>query len=132
MALPVPTDLEDALAAAPAAREQFSALSPEQMDDWVRWVEDARLPRARRRRVEEVVRRLSGRPAAAATVVETNGVRPVALPRDSVWLWFLALVLLLVVGALIYWFAVRNDQHDSKPAAVSVMSKSNTRSLAPG
>lgn len=117
MALPVPTDLEDALAAAPAAREQFSALSPEQMDDWVRWVEDARLPRARRRRVAEAVRRLSGQPVAAATVVETNGARPVALPRDSVWLWFLALVLLLVVGALIYWFAVRNDQHDSKPAA---------------
>jgi beta-lactam-binding protein with PASTA domain len=123
MARPVPADLEDALAAAPAAREQFWALPPEQVDDWVRWVEAARMPRARRRRIAEAVRRLSTRPAAAKTVVETNGAHPVAPPRDSAWLWFLALLLLVAIGALVYWFAVRNDTHGSKPGAVVVSAK---------
>jgi beta-lactam-binding protein with PASTA domain len=123
MARPVPADLEDALAAAPAARERFWALPPEQVDDWVRWVEAARLPRARRRRIAEAVRRLSPRPAAAAAVVETNGARPVAPPRDSPWLWFLALLLLVAIGALVYWFAVRNHGNDSKPGAVVVSAK---------
>jgi beta-lactam-binding protein with PASTA domain len=125
MARPVPADLEDALAAAPAAREQFWALPPEQVDDWVRWVEAARMPRARRRRIAEAVRRLSTRPAAAATVVETNGARPVAPPRDSAWLWFLALLLLVAIGALVYWFAVRDDTKSSKPGAVVVSAKSS-------
>src|SRR5258706_6186708 len=123
MAPPVPPDPEDGLAAAPAAREQLWALPPEQVDDWVRWVEAARLPRARRRRIAEAVRRLSTRPAAAATVVETNGARPVAPPRDSAWLWFLAVLLLVAIGALIYWFAVRNDTNDSKPGSVVVSAK---------
>jgi beta-lactam-binding protein with PASTA domain len=124
MARPVPADLEDALAAAPAAREQFWALPPEQVDEWVRWVEAARMPRARRRRIAEAVRRLSARPAAAAAVVETNGARPAAPPRDSIWLWFLGLLLLVGIGALIYWFAVRNDSPSSKPGAVVVSAKS--------
>ena len=51
MARPVPADLEDALAANPAARETFWAMPPEQKDAWVAWVERARMPRARRRRV---------------------------------------------------------------------------------
>ena len=123
MARPVPADLEDALAAAPAARERFWALPSEQVDDWVRWVEAARLPRARRRRIAEAVRRLGTRPAAAATVVETNGARPVAAPRDSAWLWFLALLLLVAIGALVYWLAVRNDTNSSKPGAVVVSAK---------
>jgi beta-lactam-binding protein with PASTA domain len=123
MARPVPADLEDALAAAPAARGQFWALPPERVDDWVRWVEAARLPRARRRRIAETVRRLSAAPAAAATVVETNGARPVAPPRDSAWLWFLALLLLVAIGALVYWFAVRNDTNHSQPGAVVVSAK---------
>jgi beta-lactam-binding protein with PASTA domain len=124
MARPVPADLEDALAAAPAAREQFWSLPPEQVDDWVRWVEAARMPRARRRRIAEAVRRLSARPAAAATVVETNGAQPAAPPRDSIWLWVLGLLLLVGIGALIYWFAVRNDSPSSKPGAVVVSAKS--------
>jgi beta-lactam-binding protein with PASTA domain len=123
MARPVPADLEDALAAAPAAREQFWALPPEQVDAWVRWVEGARLPRARRRRIAEAVRRLNGRPVAAETAVAAEPV-PVGPPRDSAWLWFLGLLLLVAVGALIYWFAVRNDSNDAKPGAVVVSAKS--------
>jgi beta-lactam-binding protein with PASTA domain len=123
MARPVPADLEDALAAAPAAREQFWALPSEQVDEWVRWVEAARVPRARRRRIAEAVRRLGTRPAAAETVVETEPA-PVVPPRDSWWLWLLALLLLVLIGGLIYWFAVRNDSHDSKPGAVVVSAKS--------
>jgi beta-lactam-binding protein with PASTA domain len=123
MARPVPADLEDALAAAPAAREQFWALPPEKVDEWVRWVEGARMPRARRRRIAEAVRRLSARPAVAETVVATDAPAPVAPPRDSWWLWLLALLLIVGIGALIYWFAVRNDHHKSKPGAVVVSAK---------
>jgi beta-lactam-binding protein with PASTA domain len=122
MARPVPADLEDALAAAPAAREQFWALPPERVDEWVRWVEAARLPRARRRRIAEAVRRLSARPVVAETVATEEPVA-VAPPRDSWWLWLLALLLLVAIGALIYWFAVRNDTNNSKPGAVVVNAK---------
>jgi beta-lactam-binding protein with PASTA domain len=125
MARPVPADLEDALAAAPAAREQFWALPPERVDDWVRWVEGARLPGARRRRIAEAVRRLSAGTPAAVTAVETNGARPVAPPRDSAWLWFLALLFLVAIGALVYWFAVRDDSNGSKPGAVVVSAKAS-------
>jgi beta-lactam-binding protein with PASTA domain len=122
MARPVPADLEDALAAAPAAREHFWALPPEQVDEWVAWVERPRMRRARRRRIAEAVRRLGGgRPVAATTAVETNGGGPVAAPpRDSLWLWLLALALLIGIGALSYWFAVRNDHGGAKPASVVI------------
>jgi uncharacterized protein YdeI (YjbR/CyaY-like superfamily) len=45
MARPVPTDLEDALAANPAARERFWSMPAERKDAWVRWIERARFPR---------------------------------------------------------------------------------------
>jgi beta-lactam-binding protein with PASTA domain len=38
-------------------------------------------------------------------------------------LWFLALVLLIGIGALSYWFAVRNDHSSAKPASVVVSAK---------
>ncbi len=121
MARPVPADLEDALAAAPAAREHFWTLPPAQVDEWVRWIEAARLPRARRRRIAEAVRRLSVPPATAA-VAETVA-EPVAPPRDSPWLWILALLLLIGIGALIYFFAIRGDK-SSKPSTVVVSARS--------
>jgi beta-lactam-binding protein with PASTA domain len=124
MARPVPADLEDALAASPAARERFWALPPERLDDWVSWVERARFPGARRRRISETVRRLGGRPRAAATTttVATNGGPPVAPPRDTWFVWLLALVLLAGIAALVLWLTVyRND--NGKPSTVVVAAK---------
>jgi beta-lactam-binding protein with PASTA domain len=125
MARPVPADLEDALAASPAAREHFWALPPEKVDEWVDWIERPRMPRTRRRRIAEAVRRLGGgRPVATTTAVETNGGGPVAAPpRDSLWLWFLALLLLIGIGALSYWLAVRNDHGSAKPGSVVISAK---------
>jgi beta-lactam-binding protein with PASTA domain len=122
MARPVPADLEDALAASPAARERFWALPPERLDDWVRWVERARFPGARRRRIAETVRRLGGRPHATTTTVATNGGPPVAPPRDTWFVWLLALVLLAGIAALVLWLTVyRND--NGKPGTVVVAAK---------
>lgn len=119
----VPADLEDALAASPAARERFWALPPEQLDEWVGWVDGARLPRARRRRIAETVRRLGGGPrAAAAATVETNGP-PVAPPRDAWLVWLLALALLAGIAALVLWLTVYRDRSASKPGAVVVTAK---------
>src|SRR5260370_38187461 len=83
MPRPVPADLEDALAAAPAARERFWALPPEQGDEWVRWVGRSRFPRARRRRVAETVAPLAARRPVAAP---TTGPAPPALPPREPWL----------------------------------------------
>jgi beta-lactam-binding protein with PASTA domain len=123
MARPVPADLEDALAANPAARERFWALPPEQVDDWVGWVERARFPGARRRRVSETVRRLGGRPQApVATAAETNGAAPVRPPRDTWFVWLLAIALLAGIAALILWLTVYKDD-GNKPGAVVVTAK---------
>src|SRR5260370_9527513 len=120
MPRPVPADLEDALAAAPAARERFWALPPEQVDEWVRWVERSRFPRARRRRVAETVRRLAGRRPVAAP---TNGAAPVALPPRDLWLVLvLALALLAGIAALALWLTGYHP-HSAKPSAVVVSAK---------
>jgi beta-lactam-binding protein with PASTA domain len=130
MARPVPADLEDALAANPAARERFWALAPEQVDDWVGWVERARLPGARRRRVRETVRRLGGRPrtAAATTTVQTNGAAPVRPPRDTWFVWLLALAVLAGIAALVLWLTVFRDDNN-KPGAVVVTAKATVPKL---
>jgi beta-lactam-binding protein with PASTA domain len=122
MARRVPSDLEDALAASPAARERFWSLPPEQLDDWIGWVERARFPGARRRRIREAVRRLGGRPAAAATTVTTNGGPPVAPPRDTWLAWVLMLALLAGVAALVLWLTVFRDDN-GKPGTVVVTAK---------
>ena len=114
---PVPADLEDALAASPAARERFWALPPEQLDGWVAWVERARFPGQRRRRIRETVRRLGGARAVAAT--ET-----VALPRDDWWVWVVGLVLLAGLAAFLVWLTVFRDNGDNSPSAVVVTAKS--------
>jgi beta-lactam-binding protein with PASTA domain len=121
MPRPIPADLEDALSAAPAARERFWSLPPERVDEWVGWVESARMPRTRRRRVAETVQRLNSRPQAAETVVQANGAGPAALPpRESPWLWFLAVALLILVAALIYFFAVRDRSNGGSASKVTV------------
>lgn len=115
MARPVPADLEDALAANPAAREAFWAMPPEQKDAWVAWVDRARLPRARRRRVADAVRRLAG-PVA----VRDTATAP--LPRENWWVWLFGLVLLAGLAAFLVWLTVYRH-HDSKPATVVVTAK---------
>src|SRR5256885_1307433 len=119
MARPVPADLEDALAASPAAREGFWAMPPERKDAWVAWVERARLPRTRRRRVADAVRRLAG-PTVRETAVE--GSAPVPLPRENGWVWLLGLLLLAGLAAFLVWLTVYRH-HDSKPSTVVVTAK---------
>jgi beta-lactam-binding protein with PASTA domain len=123
MARTVPADLEDALAASPAARERFWAMPPEQKDSWVAYVERARVPGARRRRVAETVRRLGAAPPAAA-VVERDGAVPVALPREDWSVWLIGLVLLAALAGFLVWLTVFRDSDSSKPSAVVVTSKS--------
>ena len=120
MARPVPADLEDALAATPAARDVFAAMPPEQKDAWVAWVERARLPRARRRRVADAVRRLAGPAAVRETAVE--GPAPVPLPRENWWVWLFGLLLLAGLAAFLIWLTVYRH-HDSKPSTVVVTAK---------
>jgi beta-lactam-binding protein with PASTA domain len=127
MARPVPTDLEDALAADPAARDHFWALPPEQKDRWVSYVERARFPGARRRRVAETVRRLRGAPAAVAEdrPAEAPPAAAVPLPRDDWSIWLAGLGLLAALAAFLVWLTVfHNKGDDARPAAVVVSAKS--------
>ena len=119
---PVPADLEDALAASPAARERFWSLPPDQLDRWVAYVQRARFPGQRRRRIADTVRRLGG---GARTVQTTEGAGAVALPRDDVWTWIVGLALLAALAAFLVWLTVyRHHNGSSAPAAVVVTAKS--------
>ena len=103
MASPVPTDLEDALADEPRCAGGFGAMPPEQKDAWIAWVERARLPRARRRRVA------SGAPArrpGAARETEREPRALVALPRENCWVWLIGLPLLAGLAAFLVWLTV--------------------------
>lgn len=120
---PVPADLEDALAAAPAARERFWSLPPENVDRWVSYVERARFPGQRRRRIAETVRRLGGRAAA----VREGGVREggvVALPREDWVLWLAGLALLAALAGLILWLThYRHHRSAASTTAVVLTAK---------
>jgi beta-lactam-binding protein with PASTA domain len=119
---PVPADLEDALAASPAARERFWSLPPEQLDRWVAYVQRARFPGQRRRRIADTVRRLGGGTRTVQTA-ESGGA--VALPRDDLWTWVIGLALLAALAAFLVWLTVyRHHHHSSNPAAVVVTAKS--------
>jgi len=118
---PVPADLEDALAASPAARDRFWALPPDQLDRWVSYVERARFPGQRRRRIGETVRRLGGAPVAAEAA--DGGI--VALPRDDVWTWVIGAALLLGLAAFLVWLTVyRHHDDNSSTSAVVVTATS--------
>jgi beta-lactam-binding protein with PASTA domain len=119
MARPVPADLEDALASSPAARERFWTMPADRKDAWVRWVERARLPRARRRRIGETVRRLAG----SAGAVETENVAAPPLPRSDAGAWFVVLAALAAVAAFLVWFTVYRHDDGSKSTAVVVTAK---------
>jgi beta-lactam-binding protein with PASTA domain len=120
MARSVPADLEDALAASPAARERFWAMPSEQKDSWVAYVERSRFPGARRRRVAETVRRLGGG-RAVATTVERNGAAPAPapMPRNDWAIWLVALALVAILAGVVLWLTVFRDD-GAKPSAVVV------------
>jgi|GEM_PF-947301 len=124
MARQVPADLEDALASNRHARDRFWGMPPEQKDAWVAWIERARLPGARRRRVAEAVRRLDGGRPARRTAVASEPAA-VAAPREDWWAWALGLVLLAALAAFLVWLTVyRHHHHSSRsPAAVVVAAK---------
>ena len=110
---PVPADLENALAASPAARDAFWSLPPNQLDRWVAYVERSRFPGQRRRRIVRTVERLGGDPDA------------VALPRDDWLVWLLCLVVLgAVAGFLVWWLVYRHDTQQKETSAVVVTAKS--------
>jgi hypothetical protein len=104
MARPVPADLENALSANPAARASFGAMSSEQKDAWVAWIERPRFSPARRRRVAEAVLRIGG----GAAVRETE-------PRDDWAVWLAGLALAAGLAAFLVWLTVYRD-HDSHAA----------------
>ncbi len=122
MARTVPADLEDALAASPAARERFWSMPAEQKDSWIAYVARARVPGARRRRVAETVRRLGG-PAPAAAV-EQDAAAAVALPREDWSVWLIGLALLAGLAGFLLWLTVFRNDGSSKASAVVVTSKS--------
>jgi len=119
MARRVPTDLEDALASNRGARDRFWAMPPEQKDAWVGWVDRARMPRARRRRIAQAVYRLSG----SSVCRESTAV--VGVPREHGLAWVLGVALLAVVAAFLVWLTLYRHHHDSSAAAVAVSSKSS-------
>ena len=49
----VPTDLRKALAAAPMAKAQWRDLTPIARRDFVSWIDSAKQPETRRRRIEK-------------------------------------------------------------------------------
>jgi beta-lactam-binding protein with PASTA domain len=111
MAPRISTELENALAQNPAARERFWALPPEQKDAWVAFVERGRFPGARRRRAADAARRL-GAPAPA--VEEGAAAAPVALPRNDWGEWLIGLALLAGLAAFLLWLTVFRHHDDKK------------------
>ena len=75
MARPVPADLEAALSAHPAARASFGAMSSEQKDAWIAWIERPRFRRTRRRRVAVALHRIGGGVAVRETEVAPAAAR---------------------------------------------------------
>lgn len=53
-----PADLAEAIAADPAAQTTFDALAPSHRKEWVRWVEDAKKPETRAKRLAATVEAL--------------------------------------------------------------------------
>ena len=60
----VPEDLEDALGEVDGAREAFEAMSPSHRRELIRYVDDARTPSTRERRIGRTIDHALGRPPA--------------------------------------------------------------------
>jgi uncharacterized protein YdeI (YjbR/CyaY-like superfamily) len=55
----VPPDLAEALAASAAAKAAFEGLPPSHRREYIDWIEEAKKPETRARRVAETVRRVT-------------------------------------------------------------------------
>ena len=122
MASRVSPELEQALAANPAARERFWALPSEEKDKWVAYVERGRFPGARRRRAADAARRL-GAPAPA---VEEGAVAPGPMPRTPWTEWALGLLLLLGLAAFLVWLTVFRHHHKDATATTTAVAATTT------
>jgi len=117
--LPVPPDLEEALAQVPAARAEFDRLPPHGKDEWIAWVARARMPGARRRRIHTMLRTLGAPVAARARRVEEVEEPPPPLPPGPEWWpWLLALALALLVAALLVWLLAFRGKGSGSSAVV--------------
>jgi beta-lactam-binding protein with PASTA domain len=120
MARRVPADLEDALASNRAARDRFWSMPAEQKDAWVGWVDRARMPGARRRRISQTVYRL-----AAPSRRRRESTEVVAVPREHALGWVLGVALLAALAAFLVWLTVYRHHHESHAAAVAVSAKAS-------
>src|SRR6184192_934695 len=91
----------------------------ERKDQWVRWIERTRVPRTRRRRIAETVRRFSG--SAAPAAARNGGAAVVPLPRNDWGAGLLGLALLAALAALLVWVTVSRHDDSSKAAVPKVV-----------
>src|SRR5438046_8212551 len=70
----VPTDLRKALAAAPTAKAQWRDLTPIARRDFISWIDSAKQPETRRRRIEKACSMLVAgkRPPCCYSIVSFN------------------------------------------------------------
>lgn len=57
-ARPLPADLKEALAAAPGAEQRFLALPPSHQREYLKWIDEAKRPETRARRIQATIERL--------------------------------------------------------------------------
>lgn len=90
----------------------------QQKDAWVGWVDRARMPGARRRRIAEAVYRLSGHSVRRESTA-------VAVPREHALAWVLGVALLAAAAAFLVWLTLYRHHHDTPATAVAVSSRSS-------
>ena len=115
----LPADFAAALDQYPAARDRFAALPAERQNEWLSWIARGRGRGARRRRIDEAVRRLS--PPATAAATQEEVAEPVGPPPDRTWwIWLLLLLLLVIAGLLAWFFATRGPGKTTVPRVVGL------------
>jgi len=114
----LPPDVAAAFDEVPAAGDRFAALPAQRQAEWLAWLDRGRGGRARRRRLEEMVRRLAPARTAAA---EEEVAEPVPPPPTREWWPWLLLLLLLVVGGLIaWWLLTRGNDKTTVPNVIGL------------
>jgi beta-lactam-binding protein with PASTA domain len=111
----LPPDAAAAFEEVPAAGERFAALPAQRQAEWLAWLDRARGGRARRQRLDEMIRRLA--PAGVATEEE---VAPPPPPTREWWPWLLLLLLLVVGGLIAWWLLTRGEDKTTVPKVVGL------------